>query len=361
MRKAIPNEGYNKSAVALIGHGTPKDEESSEAIYHLAGQIRRQSRFSNVKCFFLDEEPLIEGLADAFETDDIHIFPIFIGEGLHTQIDIPERLGFAHERPVYGTHLIQDSECTLNYHPPLGVLPESTDIIMQRLIESGATITSQGSADSQDTRTYLRPAAQFFLELLNSRTSEKSLWGELVISADGDDTFEIRHTDDEPASSNLLKTHTVDDAWHIAKWDLHGDYRPLKSRPGLQSGWIIRQLSASELIQALDYFYPASIDSVYRSKQGQLNMTQFKHIASRQSGLYRKTRQITRDELRILVERCCHANACLKSNLWFEPERHKNTGSERLLCSAPCAVLMDETRTIAMQTHSKKFYKEQLQ
>ena len=361
LRKAIPDDGYEESAIALIGHGTPKDEQSSGAMYHLARQVRQQSRFTNVKCFFLDEEPLIEEISGAFETDDIHIFPIFIGEGLHTQIDIPERLGFAYEQPVYGTHLIQDSGGTLNYHPPLGVLPESTDIIMQRLMESGVTFESQGSANPEETRTYFRPAAQFFLDQLNKDISEKSPWGELVILKDGDYTFEIRHSVNELSASTMLKTYAVDDTWHIAKWSSHSDYRALKSRPDLQSGWIIRQVSATELIRALDYFYPASIDNWYRSKHGQLTVTQFKQTASRQSGFYRKTREITRDELRILVERCCRANTCLKSNRWFEPERLENTETERLLCSEPCAVLMEEARKMVKQNRSAKLYKEQLQ
>ncbi|MBD3275867.1 MAG: hypothetical protein GF372_11175, partial [Candidatus Marinimicrobia bacterium] len=178
IQKAIPDYRNGNSAVALIGHGTPKDEQSSTAIYELAHQIQKSAELPNIKCFFLDEHPMIENIPQAFETDTVHIFPVFIGEGLHTQIDIPERLQLNNDQPVYGTHQIQDTGVTLNYHPPLGVLPESTDIIMQRLMESDETLDSPVPEGSAGSYTYLRPAAQFFLEQFNVGVSEKFSWGQ---------------------------------------------------------------------------------------------------------------------------------------------------------------------------------------
>lgn len=360
IQKAIPDDPQKKFAIALIGHGTPKDKQSSASIYRLARQVREKYPFNEIDCFFLDEKPLIEEIPEKFEEQDIHLFPIFIGEGLHTQIDIPERMQLDHEQPVYGPHLIQDSGLTLNYHPPLGVLPEATAIILQRLMESDGAFVSQWGADPNETQTYLRPAAQFFLDRLHGNISKKLLWGELVISGTGRNAFEIRHADTESAAAASLRKYDVKDTWKIAKLNSHGEYRALKCRPDLQSGWIVRQVSASELIQTVDHFYPATIDNWYRIQNGQLTLTQFHQLANRQSGVYRKIREITQDELQILVERCCQEKACLKSNLWFKPERDKTTGADGLLCSEPCAVLMEEARKMARQKHSKKFYEEQV-
>lgn len=79
--------------LAVVGHGTERNENSAKAIHYHADRIRERDRFDEVTALFMDEEPLVEDVTTHFASEDIVVVPLFIADGLHTQEDIPEDIG----------------------------------------------------------------------------------------------------------------------------------------------------------------------------------------------------------------------------------------------------------------------------
>ncbi|ELY52465.1 CbiX/SirB N-terminal domain-containing protein, partial [Natronococcus jeotgali] len=75
--------------LAVVGHGTERNENSAKAVEYHADRIRRRNRFDEVRALFMDEEPEVDDVTDFFESDDIVVVPLFVADGYHTQEDIP--------------------------------------------------------------------------------------------------------------------------------------------------------------------------------------------------------------------------------------------------------------------------------
>ena len=79
--------------LAVVGHGTERNENSAKAVEYHADRIREMDRFEEVQALFMDEDPEVDDVTDFFESDDIVVVPLFIADGFHTQEDIPEDVG----------------------------------------------------------------------------------------------------------------------------------------------------------------------------------------------------------------------------------------------------------------------------
>ena len=83
-------EGFG---LAVVGHGTERNENSAKAIHYHADRLRERDRFEEVRALFMDEDPEVDDVEEFFESDDVIVVPLFIADGFHTQEDIPEDMG----------------------------------------------------------------------------------------------------------------------------------------------------------------------------------------------------------------------------------------------------------------------------
>ncbi|WP_340098219.1 CbiX/SirB N-terminal domain-containing protein [Salinibaculum salinum] len=124
--------------LAVVGHGTKRNENSAKAIEYHANRIRDRGRFDEVRALFMDEPPEIDDVTDHFDTDDIVVVPLFVADGYHTEEDIPEDMGltddasegWATPAPV-GGHRIW-------YSGAVGTEPLLADVILERALDAGA-------------------------------------------------------------------------------------------------------------------------------------------------------------------------------------------------------------------------------
>lgn len=141
--------------------------------------------------------------------------------------------------------------------------------------------------------------------------------GEVAIrhAADG---FELRHWADG-AGCRILTGPAA--AREIARYDAEGNYRPLKSAPNLQRGWLLRVADLAELRLALDFIYPAMIGTWLAAQRGRLVPVDFRETAARQSGMYAVVKKMRAPQADALIGRFCRSDGgCLKTILWrIEP------------------------------------------
>jgi hypothetical protein len=181
-------------------------------------------------------------------------------------------------------------------------------------------------------------------------------WGQLRVetTADGDGRrrYELRHVDDADVPAAALATH--DDplaARRLAKRDDRGRYRPLKTAPSLRTGWRFADLDPGDLVRAVDFFYPATVANWHREREGDLDVTHWREMVERQSGIYGVVQTWDRREghehVEWVAEACCDDSQCLKRREWeYDGERPLavDGGDGPFPCREPCSLVLAGAR-----------------
>jgi len=130
-------EGFG---LAVVGHGTERNENSAKAIEYHAEQIDQRDRFDEVKALFMDEDPEIDDVTDYFESEDIVVVPLFIADGYHTEEDIPEDMGLTDDyRTGYDVPTEVDGH-RIWYSGAVGTEPLMADVVLERAADAGADV-----------------------------------------------------------------------------------------------------------------------------------------------------------------------------------------------------------------------------
>jgi hypothetical protein len=182
-------------------------------------------------------------------------------------------------------------------------------------------------------------------------------WGELHITAtlgeDGHRRYEIRHADDADAPVDDLDTYTDPlDVRELVKYDDRGQYRPLKTAPTLQTGWVLTDLDQREVFDAVDdVIYPATVVNWNLERHGELDVNHWEETIARQSGIYGVVKTWNRGEghehVDWVAESCCDDSQCLKRREWQyddETELDVDGGDGVFPCREPCSVVIAASR-----------------
>ncbi|QCC50191.1 DR2241 family protein [Halapricum salinum] len=180
-------------------------------------------------------------------------------------------------------------------------------------------------------------------------------WGQLRVTATLDDDqrrYDLRHeADADRAAADLQRSDDPRDARDITKLDADGEYRPLKTAPTLRSGWVFPDLDATDLVAAVDFFYPATIENWHREREGDLDISHWHETMARQTGIYGVVetwdRQEGHDHVEWVAEACCDDSQCLKRREWdYDAETPLETdgGSGVFPCREPCSIVVSAAR-----------------
>jgi len=130
-------EGFG---LAVVGHGTERNENSAKAIEYHADNIRERGRFDEVKALYMDEDPEVDDVTDFFSATDVVVVPLFIADGYHTQEDIPEDMGLTDDyRTGWETPAEVDGH-RIWYSGAVGTEPLLADVVLERAADAGADV-----------------------------------------------------------------------------------------------------------------------------------------------------------------------------------------------------------------------------
>lgn len=182
------------------------------------------------------------------------------------------------------------------------------------------------------------------------------LFGELVLTLDTAGRFTACHRDDEGSSGELELLDSVRALRERAKFDAAGDFRPLKTAPGLRSGWITTTNCPREFLQRLDAIYPGLFATWVAYERGSLSPVPLRDTLGRQTGMYRFAGTITEEMARRMTGELC-APGCLRRITWsFEAETasdriERSTGTVPLLCTEACTFAVSRARELAKEAY----------
>jgi sirohydrochlorin cobaltochelatase len=134
-----PNVGEGVG-LAVVGHGTERNENSAKAIHYHADRVRERGRFAEVQALFMDEDPEVDDVTDHFDCRDVVVVPLFVADGFHTQEDIPEDMGLTDDyRTGYDVPAGVDGH-RIFYSGAVGTEDLMADVVLERAADAGATV-----------------------------------------------------------------------------------------------------------------------------------------------------------------------------------------------------------------------------
>jgi len=146
-----PNVGES-FGLAVVGHGTERNENSAKAIEYHADRIRELDRFDEVQALYMDEEPEVDDVTDYFDSEDVVVVPLFIADGFHTQEDIPEDMGLTDDyRTGYDVPAEVDGH-RIWYAGAVGTEGLMADVVLERAADAGADIGNSLEVVRERTR-----------------------------------------------------------------------------------------------------------------------------------------------------------------------------------------------------------------
>ena len=189
-------------------------------------------------------------------------------------------------------------------------------------------------------------------ELLTHLLAEgKNCIGEILLG----NNFSLRHREDINVDESQLKLHdSPEAAREIARYSEEGDYRPLKTAPGLRNEWLLQLKNIEEVALALEFFYPAALALYGASLEKKLEITCLRETLDRQTGMYRITQKLSDEQAHSLINKACR-EGCLRKILWpvtADQEAGSLIVGENeipLLCREACNLLVAAARKVVKQ------------
>ena len=182
--------------------------------------------------------------------------------------------------------------------------------------------------------------------------AEGRTFGQVLLRALPEGGYELRHVEDAGISREGLNLHEgTRSAREISKLTEHGEYRPLKSAPNLRRGWVLLAPDAAALSVAMNYLYPAGVVHWHLYREGELEITDYRQNAARQSGIYKRVQRLSDRGVQDAARACCEDAVCLKKTLWnvdagtpLEMDR----GDGGIPCPEPCSVFVSFARRVRL-------------
>jgi sirohydrochlorin cobaltochelatase len=131
LQRAIEAGAQPDDALALLGHGTPRDPGSAKNIYQQCEQVGRLGFFRETTAVFIDQDPNMRDVFSMVRAPRVIMVPLFVADGWHVGETIPEDMQLDHqgERP--------DGRSLL-YAGAVGTHPQVAEVIAE-MIEEAAT------------------------------------------------------------------------------------------------------------------------------------------------------------------------------------------------------------------------------
>lgn len=120
------------TSLVIVGHGTPRDPRSAEAIHRQVGLLRAAGAYAEVFPAFMEEAPRIADWATFCTQPHVVIVPFFIADGLHTVDDIPGQIGLPPARDSMGSHAELRGR-RVYYSGAVGTDPAMAEIVLDQV------------------------------------------------------------------------------------------------------------------------------------------------------------------------------------------------------------------------------------
>lgn len=307
-----------RTAVAVIGHGTKRSVESRAAAEEQAAMLRASSLVAEVISVYLDDEPSIPDAYRLTSAPHLIAVPYFVASGSHTMLDLPGELGL---RPQQTVGEVQGR--SVYYTPPVGADDTLCDLALDLAREAGAPLYSPQDCSPWDTF----PAAGRDALVEEVMTNDSVQFGQLSLT---------------PSAAQVLgdqqPTIALNNPANLRAKVREQPFRPLPTTRDLSGGWHVEIHDPSVLHAVVETVYPGAVADWAANRRGAFRSTGLANLAARQTGMFRQLETLEGAKQSRLVADVC--GNCVRHPTWF----HGASPADVIPCAEPCNTWMSKAR-----------------
>jgi sirohydrochlorin cobaltochelatase len=129
VQRALEAGAEGTEALAVLGHGTPRNPDSERNVYEQTRYVAALGRFPEVTTVFLEQEPNMKDVFALVQAERVVMVPLFVADGWHVGETIPEELA------LDGDELRQGGR-RLRYARAVGTHPAVAGVIEEMVAEA---------------------------------------------------------------------------------------------------------------------------------------------------------------------------------------------------------------------------------
>lgn len=124
LQRAWEAGATGEEALAVLGHGTPRNPSSEANVFQQAQYVDEFRAFPEVTAVFLEQEPNMKDVFAMVEAETVVMVPLFVADGWHVGSSIPGELA------LEGTELREGGR-RLRYAAAVGTHPAVAEVILE--------------------------------------------------------------------------------------------------------------------------------------------------------------------------------------------------------------------------------------
>jgi sirohydrochlorin cobaltochelatase len=303
-------------AVAVIGHGTPRNPNSRDAAREQADLLRQQNVVAEVVAVYLDDAPFIPSVYETTQATNIIALPYFLASGSHTTVDVPRELGIE-----FGNALATVKGRRVYYTPPIGMDEDICRMILDLARESGLPFAVKTEKNQHGT-----PQAGVDQLTDAVRQQNEIQFGQLTLTPSA-----------VAPSVNNSNPSTLNSLPDLRKTVRENPFRPLATSTDLPDGWRYAVDAPDNITAIVETIYPGAIADWAANLRGVFQPETLQAAIQRQTGMFRKIQNLAEATIEQNIEDVC--GKCVRHPTWF----YARTTKGEIPCKSPCNWWLSET------------------
>ena len=313
------------TAVAIIGHGTPRNQGSRDTARQQARRLRDLNLLREVVAVYLDDEPDIPSLYRTTRAANIIALPYFLADGSHVGLDVPRALGISkldgvnrvNGRSVYYTEAVGSDESICR-------------AILDLAREAGPAFAERKPAEAWSGFPLAGRSA-----LLQALKSERMLQiGQVKVSR-----RRVWHCD------NATEARTFTSAAALRSFVRADPFRPLATSADLPARWEVILDSAEQAHAVIETIYPGLIADWAADRRSALKTESLPALAARQTGMFKDIHLLPLTAIRAALDKVC--GNCVRTPSWW---REVSDTASDLPCRSACNLWLSTARKMGNAT-----------
>ena len=310
-----------KTAAAIIGHGTSRNRQSRDTARHQAKRIRELNWLGEVVDVYLDDEPDIPSVFQRTSAPHIIALPYFVADGSHVRHDIPRALGIAE---VDSVNQVRDR--TIFYCEPVGSDEAICQLILDLARETGLPFQQTKVVDHW--RHFPRAGRRALLQALESERILR--FGQVMVN--NESAWHRANEADSIAFSSPAA---------LREYLRESPFRPLATSADLPAGWRVDLIDAEDAHGVIETIYPGLIADWAAKERGALKTESLQDIGLRQSGMFKDIHHLPPNLILLTLDKIC--GNCVREPAWWSPV---DSASKTLPCRSACNLWLSTARQL---------------
>jgi sirohydrochlorin cobaltochelatase len=303
-------------AVAVIGHGTPRNPNSRDAAREQADLLRQQNVVAEVVAVYLDDAPFIPSVYETTQATNIIALPYFLASGSHTTVDVPRELGIE-----FGDAPATVKGRRVYYTSPIGMDEDICRMILDLARKSGLPF-----AVNTEGRQHGTPQAGVGQLTDAVRQQNEIQFGELTLTPSA-----------VAPSVNNSNPSTLNSLPDLRKTVRENPFRPLATSTDLPDGWRYAVDAPDDITAIVETVYPGAVADWAANLRDVFQPETLQTTIQRQTGMFRKIQNLTEATIEQNIEDVC--GKCVRHPTWF----YARTTKGEIPCKSPCNWWLSET------------------